>query len=188
MVKKIIKEIIIVLLLCLAIILILGVLLYDYVPMAKIVPEPVSYNTPEVVEKELATSSEIDQSQIIMTYEIEYLWTKIGNHAKSEGAVIKIDVAKGTNTTKNTYNLEFTVNGTYIAITDFISDIENDSSLGFKIEEFEMSPGDGTNLKATFVCKDITYSKEDFFHEKQIQNFSESGKRKEHYYGKTYCI
>ena len=37
-------------------------------------------------------------------------------------------------------------------------------------------------------CNDITYSKEDFFHEKQIQNFSESGKRKEHYYGKTYCI
>ena len=71
MAKKIIKEIIIILLLCLAIILILGVLLYDYVPMAKIVPEPVSYTTPEEVEKELLEASEIDQSQIVMTYEID---------------------------------------------------------------------------------------------------------------------
>ena len=71
MAKKIIKEIIIVLLLCLAIILILGVLLYDYVPMAKIVPEPVSYNTPQEIEQELLQSTEIDQSQIIMTYEID---------------------------------------------------------------------------------------------------------------------
>lgn len=71
MAKNIIKEIIIVLLLCLAIILILGVLLYDYVPMAKIVPEPVSYATSEEVQKELLESTEIDQSQIILTYEVD---------------------------------------------------------------------------------------------------------------------
>jgi hypothetical protein len=34
-------------------------------------------------------------------------------------------------------------------------------------------------------CANITYSKEDFFHEKNIQNFSEEGKRKENYYGKV---
>ena len=39
MAKKIIKEMIIILLLCLAIILILGLLLYDYVPTGKIIPE-----------------------------------------------------------------------------------------------------------------------------------------------------
>ena len=47
MAKDIIKEIIIVLLLTLAIILILGVLLYEYVPANKIIPEKVSYTTPE---------------------------------------------------------------------------------------------------------------------------------------------
>lgn len=80
MTKKIIKELIIVLLLCLAIILILGVLLYDYVPMAKIVPEPVSYTTPENVEKELLESTEVDQSQIVMTYEID--GTDLNNYRK----------------------------------------------------------------------------------------------------------
>ena len=43
MAKNVIKEIIIILLLCLAIILILGILLYEYVPMTKTIPNPVSY-------------------------------------------------------------------------------------------------------------------------------------------------
>ena len=47
MAKTIIKEIIIMLLLCLAIILVLGVLLYEYVPSNKLIPEEVSYTTPQ---------------------------------------------------------------------------------------------------------------------------------------------
>ena len=54
MAKNIIKEIIIVLLLALAIILILGVLLYEYVPSNKIVPEQISYVTPEKARQEIA--------------------------------------------------------------------------------------------------------------------------------------
>lgn len=104
----------------------------------------------------VSTDSEVEEAAQLQTYEIEYLWAKIGNHATSEGATIKMDVTKGTNTTSNTYNLKFTVTGSYISITDFISDIENDSSLGFKIEEFKMLPGNGSDLEATFVCKDIT--------------------------------
>lgn len=53
MAKNVIKEIIIILLLCLAIILILGILLYEYVPMTKTIPNPVSYTVPEAVEEEL---------------------------------------------------------------------------------------------------------------------------------------
>ena len=65
-----------------------------------------------------------------------------------------MDIVRGN--TSETYNLRFTVNGSYISITDFISDIENDSTLGFKIEEFKMVPGTSTSdLKATFVCKEI---------------------------------
>lgn len=71
MAKTIIRELIIVLLLCLAIILLLGILLYEYVPMAKTIPNPVSYTTPEDVKKELASTSDIDESQIIMTYEVD---------------------------------------------------------------------------------------------------------------------
>ncbi len=71
MAKNIVKEIIIILLLCLAIILILGILLYEYAPMSKTVPNPVSYTTPQEVQQELSSSSDVDNSQIIMTYEVD---------------------------------------------------------------------------------------------------------------------
>ena len=68
---KVIKEIIIVLLLCLGIIVLLGILLYEYVPMTKTIPTPVSYSTPENVKEELSTSASIDDSKIIRTYQID---------------------------------------------------------------------------------------------------------------------
>ena len=58
MAKNVIKELIIILLLCLAIILILGVLLYEYAPMSKTVPNPVAYTTPDGIEQELLDSEE----------------------------------------------------------------------------------------------------------------------------------
>ena len=104
----------------------------------------------------ISSASDVESAAQLETYEIETLWVKIGNHATNEGATMKMDVTKGSNTTQNTYNLNFTVNGSYISITDFISDIENDETLGFKIEEFKMVPsGSESNLQATFVCKDI---------------------------------
>lgn len=80
MAKKVIKEIIITLLLCLAIILLLGLLLYDYVPMSKVIPEPVSYTTPEEVEEELLSADGVDESQIVMTYQIDS--TDLSNYKK----------------------------------------------------------------------------------------------------------
>ena len=69
MTKAILRELIIVLLLCLAIILVLGILLYEYVPITKTIPNQVAYTTPEDVKQELLSSDQIDESQIIMTYE-----------------------------------------------------------------------------------------------------------------------
>ena len=104
----------------------------------------------------VSSASDVESAAQLETYEIETLWVKLGNHATNEGTTMKMDVTKGSNTTQNTYNLNFTVNGSYISITDFISDIENDDTLGFKIEEFKMVPsGSDSNLQATFVCKDI---------------------------------
>lgn len=71
MAKTVIKEIIIMLLICLAIILLLGILFYEYVPMTKTIPNPVSYTTPDQVKKELADTTSIDESQVIMTYEVD---------------------------------------------------------------------------------------------------------------------
>ena len=103
-----------------------------------------------------STESEVQTASQFLKYELEFLWTQIGNHAKKEGEVIKIDVVTGTTNTENVYNLKFTVNGTYVGIAEFISGIENDTNLGFKIEEFSMKPGSSENdLQATFICKDI---------------------------------
>ena len=70
MAKNVIKEIIIILLLALAIILILGVLLYRYTSYNKVLPEEVSYTIPENIKQELATSTNPEAEQPILTYEV----------------------------------------------------------------------------------------------------------------------
>ncbi len=80
MAKNIIKEMIIFLLLALAIILILGVLLYKYVPANKIIPEKVSYTTPENVKTELQTDENVDDSEVVVTYQIDS--TDLSNYKK----------------------------------------------------------------------------------------------------------
>lgn len=53
MTKTILKEIIITLLLCIAILLILGIVFYDYNPLSKIVPNKIAYETPEEIKNEI---------------------------------------------------------------------------------------------------------------------------------------
>lgn len=83
--KNIFKEIIIILLLTLAIILILGVLLYEYVPVNKIIPEQVAYTTPENVKSELQTDSNVDNTQVVVTYEVDS--TDLNNYKKTQDYV-----------------------------------------------------------------------------------------------------
>jgi uncharacterized protein YpuA (DUF1002 family) len=52
--KSVIKEICIILLLCVAICLVLGVIFYDYIPTTKVVPSTVEkYTTSETIQEEL---------------------------------------------------------------------------------------------------------------------------------------
>lgn len=53
MAKTILKEIIITLLLCIAILLILSIIFYDYNPLNKIVPNKIAYSTPEEIKNEI---------------------------------------------------------------------------------------------------------------------------------------
>lgn len=106
----------------------------------------------------VSSSEEIQNARQIPKYKVEFLWTTIGTHATREGVVIKMDITNGTGGT-DTYNLNFTATGTYVGISEFITDIEDDSSLGFKIEEFSMQQGanvDENQLVASFVCKNVT--------------------------------
>ncbi len=98
----------------------------------------------------VSTESEIQQATQTKTYTIEYLWSRIGNHATQEGVNIKMDVASSTLSGSDYKNLNFAVTGNYLAITNFISTIENDSNLDFIIDSFDM-----TNGKCTFTVKDV---------------------------------
>lgn len=66
MVKNILKELIIILLLTLVIILLLGVLLYDYVPMNKVIPEKITYTASEEV-KQISTEVNEKKEEIPIT-------------------------------------------------------------------------------------------------------------------------
>ena len=96
----------------------------------------------------VSTESEIKEATQTKNYTIEYLWSQVGNHATQEGVSIKMDVVSGV--TEDARNLNFTVSGNYLAITNFITSLENDSSLQFTIDEFSM-----TQNQCTFVVRDV---------------------------------
>ena len=91
----------------------------------------------------------------IQEYEMEKIWVAMGNHAKAQGVDLKMDVTLNNSVSK-TYDLKFTVTGGYIQIVDFLYDVERDSTLVFKIENFKLVAGETTDvLVGTFTCKDI---------------------------------
>lgn len=69
--KDVIKEIFIVVLLGFLIILLLGVILYDYVPANKEIPAEISYSTPQNVKSELQSGDGVDEDKVILTYKID---------------------------------------------------------------------------------------------------------------------
>lgn len=70
MAKVIIRETIISLLVCLAVLLILSVALYNYIPANKVVPESVEYTPSADIKTQLNSEVEDNSSEILMTYEI----------------------------------------------------------------------------------------------------------------------
>ena len=67
---KIIKEIIIILLICLITMLIFAVVLYDYIPNRKIVAEVAQYATSEEIEVQLADDIDSEEKEVVLTYEV----------------------------------------------------------------------------------------------------------------------
>ena len=103
----------------------------------------------------VSSSGDVEKASQLSNYTLDFLWTEIGTHATSEGVSIDIALTVGTGG-QNVYDLNFTVVGTYIGICEFIRDIEDDSDLAFKIEQFSIKAGESTSsLRATFICKNI---------------------------------
>lgn len=110
MAKSIIKELIIVLLLLLAIILVLGIFLYDYIPTAKVVPKIEQYQRTNNIEKELS-SQEKEEEEFYgsgMVYEIDGTdlknYEKAKDYQKGKVNPFSEDATKDTSNNDNTNN------------------------------------------------------------------------------------
>lgn len=106
-------------------------------------------------ETNLSTDEELQTALQIESYDIERLWAKVGIHANNEGVNLKLVLNASASGSNETKDLAFTVDGTYIGITNFIYDIEDDEELNFRIYNFKMLPYQNEILRATFTVKDI---------------------------------
>lgn len=103
----------------------------------------------------VSTQGELNQASKQESYKIEYLWTRIGSHATAEGVDLKLDIMAGETGESDVKNLSFNITGDYRAIINFISSIEDDSQLGFRIENFKILPGTENARQATFVARNV---------------------------------
>lgn len=124
----------------------------------------------------ISTENQVDAANQFYDYLIDFLWIRVENHAKEEGVKMKLDLTRSSTGAEDTYNLNFTATGTYIGIAEFITHIEDDEKLGFKIEDFRMTAfststtstssknktkentntvEDTNTVQAMFTCKDI---------------------------------
>ena len=104
----------------------------------------------------LSTDEQILEAMKKKSYAIEFLWTKVGLHARKEGINLKFEIVSSSIGASNANDIKFTVDGSYIAITNFIYAIENDTELNFRIENFKLLPHNGEILQGTFTVKNIT--------------------------------
>ena len=112
----------------------------------------------EQYERVLQQSDSDDISEILKTekYEIEKLWITIGNYADDHNVKVNLQITNSSSGVSEVKDLDFTVNGSYVGITDFIYELEDDEELEFKIENFAMVPdATNSNIKATFTVKDV---------------------------------
>lgn len=127
MVKSAIKEIFIILLLSIAILLILGILFYDYIPINRVIPQKEAYVTPENVKKEVEeTITETEKVEV--TYEVTdsdlNIYKQSGSYTEGKANPFALN-ENAENTSSNSSN-----NG-----TTNISDEKDDNNNTQKNEE-----------------------------------------------------
>lgn len=109
----------------------------------------------------LSSDGEIQDATKEESYSIDYLWTRIGNHATQEGVNLKME--KQSSGIEGLSNLNFTIKGSYVAIINFISAIEKDDQLNFRIENFKVTATEtstssavSSKLQGSFVVRNIS--------------------------------
>lgn len=106
-------------------------------------------------ETNASSDKELEAALQIESFDIEKLWTKLGNYAKAEEVNLKLELKSSSSGSTDTKDLSFTVNGSYVGITNFIYDIEDDDQLKFRIYNYKMLPYQNGILQATFIVKDV---------------------------------
>lgn len=102
----------------------------------------------------VSTEGELVAASQDEIYTVEYLWTRFGRHATAEGVNLYYEISSGSTGESDVKNISFTVSGGYTPILSFIEAIEDDDELGFRIENFKMTPG-GDYLQATFLVRNV---------------------------------
>lgn len=81
-------------------------------------------------------------------YKLEYLYYQIGEIAKKNEVDLKFEIKTASSKVEGLYDVTLitsyeapvTDESGYVRLTDFIYDVENDSTLGFKVEDFSLIP------------------------------------------------
>lgn len=123
-------------------------------------------NNPSDSEQTAPTEEIIYSNQ--KTYDINYTNVILGNYAKENGVdmTYKLLADANTDTTSSVYkyflaDIEFSVTGQYIDVSNFISDIENDENLAWEISNFSMGSGAG-GVTGKFVVKSVPIDSETY--------------------------
>lgn len=93
-------------------------------------------------ENKVAISSpeEITKASTKERHQIQFLWAKIGNYATKNGLKLTLDFRTSAAGVQGEKDLEFTLEGNYDGIANFLYNIEDDESLNFRIENFKLLP------------------------------------------------
>lgn len=126
----------------------------------------------------ISTEGELQQANTEETYLIEYIWTRMGRHATNERITLKLDVLS-SQTGADFKNLSFIIKGEYVDIIDYVSKLEEDEELNFKIDSFKIEANTEGNISeyvneavvATFVVEDVKIQQESTSH--QIETTTE---------------
>ena len=94
------------------------------------------YEAMEASQKQLALSS-------TDLYDLDFLWTIIGNYATEQNVILQLDVTKSTNIEAQSdeyvmCDIAFTGMGNYADLVGFIYDVEDDDRMKFEFNDFDM--------------------------------------------------
>ena len=122
----------------------------------------------------------IQENYLKDIYDVDFLWTIIGNYATEEGINLKFDVnrnvssASSLNNTSTNYvicDLQFVITGKYINLADFIRDIEDDDRLNFEINDFDMQKS-GSDLQVTLTVREIKINSDNLIESNALQDIT----------------